>query len=412
MNTSSTHVETQPLSASKRRRNTVWQATVMALWLTLPCISLQISQITLFDLVVLAVLSYISLSVFNPFRPRRNPGLLAGTPWRLKGGTFFYGTFLVLLLISALSGMNAYSLNYWLFEWVILSYLFIMCITMDLLSSQQVERFLHIGAWMFVPICLLTGVVSLLATLGIVKVNWFFHVTDFGVGSDKFRGLASTPNQWATLLSAMFPFLLMLLAKKNNFGLKVLLSVTLLLTAIMVPATGSRSGLAIMAITTVLFFGLYLLLDRTITPQRRTLIIGMVAFIAVAVWFALNSSLTESSWVFQRSLGGIGEVFDDGSIPEDDWRLLNWRWALQEFAKRPFLGRGLGNFELFYDKHEVHSTYLSLMTEAGIFAMLAYMALVGFVLWRMGLVLLASGVLRQPNLMTIALFSCISTQAT
>lgn len=398
---------------AERRRDLLWQGAALTLWAALPCISLQISQITLFDMFILLVLMFIGLSVANPLRPRkRGAGLFDGTRWRLKGPVSLYGALIVLILAGAMSGMNARHLGLWGFELLTFIYLLVMTVTLDLFSSHQIRRFLRIGAWVFVPICLITGLGALLSALGVVRVTWFYQQLRGTVGAgDKFRGLAYTPNQWAILIAAMFPFLLMLLTEKGKarLWLKGALLVAIVLSVFMAPATGSRSGLAILAVEALMFFGLYLGLDRTISPTRRAVMFGTGLVTAVAAWLMLNSILTDS-WVFRRSLGGVGDLAEAGSVA-DDWRSANWGWALAEYADHPVLGIGFGNFELLYDQHEVHSTYLSLLAEAGPIAMLAYTALFVVALWRLTKLLLAGSVLRQPNLMAIALITCLSSQA-
>ena len=124
-----------------------------------------------------------------------------------------------------------------------------------------------------------------------------------------------------------------------------------------------------------------------------------------AVYLAIAHTVSDS-WVMQRSFEGVRTLVESRSVA-DNWRTINWSWAMEAYDKHPLLGIGLGTFELYYDRHEIHSSYLSLLTEAGPVAMLAYIGMFVVALTRTGQLLLLNSVMQKSNALTISLFTSL-----
>ena len=97
--------------------------------------------------------------------------------------------------------------------------------------------------------------------------------------------------------------------------------------------------------------------------------------VAVMAAYILTFEVLGDSVIVQRSFGAFELVFEQEEFA-DSWRTYNWNAAWNEWLRHPMIGMGLGTFELYYDKHEIHSSYLSFLAETGLLGAIPYMGVV------------------------------------
>jgi O-antigen ligase len=269
------------------------------------------------------------------------------------------------------------------------------------------ERFLRVGGWTIAGICAVTGVVAGMNLLGGPKLDWFFEYSRRGA-TDKFTGLMRYSNQWSGYFVTVFPLLLALAFSKLKGWHRPLVVVCALLGILTVPASGSRSGLFLLVGEVVGFVGLYLMLNRSDKALNRLIYIVLFGALLLGGYFMLGDQLGDSP-IVQRSFGAFELVFEQEQF-SDSWRDYNWRSAMTEYAKHPLIGIGLGTFEIYYDRHEVHSTYLSFLTETGVLGLIPYLVLLGLSVLQLVRSFIAHVAQGRTNLLLIALLMAIGSQ--
>lgn len=347
----------------------VWVGVVGLIWVLMPMLRLEAARIVAYDGVVLAVGGYLLLDLLVGSRVRsaRSPR----RAWRLTADGRLYGWYLLLIFAGLVSGMNAVSLKPWGIELATFVYLLIMLLVLDTLASVDIDRFVTVGIYVFAVVSLITGLASILSLVGIYKFSVFMAQQRIGVG-DKFSGFARSPNQWASYFLSFYPLLLGFSFRQKGWRRWFLVGAALL-GAFTIPASGSRTGVVLLVFEVGGMVILYLLMARHVSMTRRVTLVAAVVVVMVLMYVTVFASV-ERFWVVKRALSGLDFVSGEQTI-DTDWRTRNWNWALQEVEKHPFIGMGLGTFVLYYDRHEVHSSYLSLWTEAGPLAMVAYIGL-------------------------------------
>ncbi len=385
-----------------RARDWFWVAMVAMIWFTMPLLKIQVARVIPFDAIMGTLL--VGMVFVRTMGGKRSG---SGPSWRARCHPAFYLSMMGLVFAGLLSGLHAAESKIWAIEVVTFLYLAIMMRSMDMFSGGQLERFLKVGTWTFAGVCALTGTVAGLFLLGGPKVEWFFEVNRVGF-TDKFTGMMRYSNQWSGYFVSMFPLLLALAFSDLKRWQRPLLVGCALLGVLTVPASGSRSGLFLLAAEAVGFFALYLMLNRSDKTLKRVVYLG--AFLVLfGIGYTLLIDQLADSPIVQRSFGAFELVFEQEEF-SDDWRDYNWRAALTMFEKHPIIGIGLGTFELYYDRHEIHSTYLSFLTEAGVVGFIFYALVIGLpavLLVRSLLVHIAHG---RTNVMLIALLVAIGAQ--
>lgn len=379
-----------------------WVALASLIWLFMPILKLQLSRVIPFDaLMGILLLGMILMRVIGK-RPRGQR-----KPWSPRANPVFYLACFGLVCTGLLSGLNAGDTQLWIVEVITFLYLAVMMLSMDMFSAGRMERFIQVGSWTFAGICAVTGVVATLHLLGGPKLDWFFEYSRRGA-TDKFTGLMRFSNQWAGYFVTIFPLLLALAFSKLKGWQRPLVVACALLGILTVPASGSRSGLFLLAGEVVGFVGLYLMLNRSDKALNRLIYIALFGVLLIGGYFLLIDQL-EDSPIVRRSFGAFELVFEQEQF-SDSWRDYNWRSAMTEFAKHPFIGIGLGTFEIYYDRHEVHSTYLSFLTETGVVGLVPYLVLLGLSTLQLARSFIAHVAQGRTNLVLIALLVAIGSQ--
>lgn len=396
-----TTTEPQP-SGRGRRQDALWIAVASLIWLLSSALKLQVARITPFDALVGAVFAAILLQ-------RAMTRKRAGVPprWHLSAPTGYYLTMGVLVCAGLLSGVHASDLKLWSVELLTFVYLFIMLLGVDLFSTGKLERFLKVGGWSFAGLCAFCGLIAGAFLLGGPQFGFFYEINPNGITA-KFTGPMRFPNQWAGFFLALFPLLLALNFERLTPSKRAILLACTLLGFVTIPATGSRSGMFLMVAQGGGFLLLYMTLSRSGHVLTRLLYILIFTTALGATYWMLFEQASESP-ILTRSLGAFELVFEQESL-SDRWRDYNWSAAIGEFEKHPLVGMGLGTFERFYDKHEVHSSYLSFAAETGLLGLISYLLLVTVPLLHLLRALAAYAARGRMDTMLIALILGIFSQ--
>lgn len=100
------------------------------------------------------------------------------------------------------------------------------------------------------------------------------------------------------------------------------------------------------------------------------IVLGALIFMPIGaslfIWGLDNVGNMSARWDHKFS----SQAFDDF---EDGFLADNIRAGLAAFGDNPFFGAGLGNVELNYFSHEIHSTYLAILATGGVFGILTYL---------------------------------------
>jgi O-antigen ligase len=367
------------------------------LWLAMPILKLQVERVIPFDAFAGLVLGAVLIMRFvGPPKQRHR--------WRLNARPGFYAGLAAMVGAGLLSGLHTVDIEIWGVETLTFFYLALLLATMDAFSSQAVERFVRVGVWTFGVICALCGAVALVKLLGGPRLDWFYEFWR-GRFSDKFTGPMRYSNQWAGYIVGFFPLLVALALEEKRAWQRWFLAGCALLGFVTVPAGGSRSGMFLIVAEVVGLLALNLLLSRSEKMFQR--ILGVVGFgVVMVVGYTLMAGQMEESQIVKRSFGAFELVFEESRF-SDDWREENWRSALREFENHPIIGMGLGTFRLYYDRHEIHSTYLSLLAETGLLGLAPYVFLVGLVALALTQSLGLHLAHRKTNAMLLAFFAAL-----
>ncbi|MDD3375255.1 MAG: O-antigen ligase family protein [Candidatus Omnitrophica bacterium] len=102
----------------------------------------------------------------------------------------------------------------------------------------------------------------------------------------------------------------------------------------------------------------------------------------LAVFGLFFSSLFLVPSFFKRVMYSFGSA-------GDSQRYVIWQGAVDMIKENPFFGKGLGTFMNYFDQYVpdigiyyAHNCYLQMWAESGIFTLIAFLSLIGFILYR------------------------------
>lgn len=329
------------------------------------------------DIGQLAFIGLLAGWVFNSIIHTRKLPQINGSPVLIP--------IFIILGVIGLSAFNAISLGAWITEW--LKWLQILLIALFALSALQKR----LWEWAIV------GLVTAGSANALIGIYQFFG----GSGADHllingrfFRafGTFGQPNPLAGFLGLIAPLALMaalaygLRCWRNltlNNGLKALFYT--LSSAIMLAGIGvswSRGAwLGIAAAIAVMVFAL---------PRKfsHSIMMTLTLFTAILLLWSANlipasiiariSSSTEEFFGFQ-DVRGVDIDPNNYAVVE---RLAHWQAALNMSRENPWLGVGMGNYEVAYPDHRLinwkeplghaHNYYLNILAEAGLIGFLGY----------------------------------------
>ncbi len=376
---------------------------VALLFFALPMLKVEVARVTAYDGLVLGVLGALVLGNLL-----RWSGVRRGVSWWPQGPGRFYGWHVALLVVGLLSGLDTHALVPWGVELATFVYMTLMVVTMDALLGRRLEEALRIGGWVFAGLMIFAGAGAVLGMLGVMRIELLYPSIG-GVTSEKFSGFARAANQWAAYVLAFQPLLMALMVKERRLVLRGVALAGVVLGFLTLPASGSRTGLLLGVMQVATFVGIYLLGNRSAGAGRKVGVVLVVGLLTLGLVSAF-SIFAEDSWVVRRALSAFDTVESGGARVSGDWRAKNFAWAFQEIERHPFFGVGLGTFATLYDRHEVHSTYLSLWAEGGPLMLLSWVGLFLTTLYRQALALVKTIRLKQDNLILIGMMVAVGSQ--
>ena len=184
-------------------------------------------------------------------------------------------------------------------------------------------------------------------------------------------------NYLGVAVGSMLPFIALFFMKTRSWSIRLLLAVTVLLLMWQMILTASRSNLMQITLSMTLIWFLFLRQLRGARILAAVVVIAMTIFLASApavFWNRMQTLWTgevEQNWQSQSA-----------KFSEEQRENLFWR-SIEYTIEDPLLGVGLGNFSIKSGNMTgrasewlgTHNTYTQISSEAGIPALLLYVAL-------------------------------------
>lgn len=382
----------------------VWLLMSAAMWAAVGALKLQVARVIPFDALALILLIF---AVFIRVVPVRGTRPVAER-WKPSGSGAFYLSVAGLVLAGLMSGIHAAEFTIWAVEVATFLYIGLMLVALDMFTHDRVERFLRVGGWVFAALCGIFGLMAVSTLMGGPKAYWFYEWSPVRGYTEKFTGLMRYANQWSGYFVGVFPLVLALIFETKTPWKRVLLLACAAIGAATVPASGSRSGIFLLVFQTGGFLVLYALLARRGKALARMVYLVLFGIAGAGAYFLTYEVLGDSA-IVQRSFGAFELVFEQEQFA-DSWRTYNWNAAWGEWLEHPFIGMGLGTFELFYDKHEIHSSYLSFLAETGLFGVIPYLCLILIPVFQMARALTFGAARGRTDIWLVALLVAVGTQ--
>ena len=181
------------------------------------------------------------------------------------------------------------------------------------------------------------------------------------------KGILENPNDLAINLAINFPLCMAFMLAARGGGKKLLWAAGLAIMSWAVVATYSRSGLLAMVVTVVICIW-----EFGIKGRRPYILMGtvLVAFVALGAVVLTPHYIARMQSIFG---GNVEGSLDRGSFEARQHLLVE---SLELTAKHPVFGIGPGNFAAYTGEWRVaHNTYTELSAEAGVPALLLFVAL-------------------------------------
>ena len=200
-------------------------------------------------------------------------------------------------------------------------------------------------------------------------------------------GLAIARVDFLSLMDLRWRDRLLRLSEKN-LATSLLISLGIIVMAIAVVFSKSRSGLFLVVFSFILFFGLMLQFFRGTEDQKRRtkkiIAIGFLVIVFISLYIGIEATIERFT---------LDKLLKEG-------RPTYWANTAEIFKDYPIFGSGLGTFPSLYpDKEEgetlirlyhAHNDYLEYISELGIVGMMLllggilYMLVKSFLMWRGG----------------------------
>jgi O-antigen ligase len=191
-------------------------------------------------------------------------------------------------------------------------------------------------------------------------------------------GVFENPNDLAINIAINWPLCFAFFLSTDKVWKKLFWAGAMLIMVMGVVLTYSRSGflaLGLCAVISLYQFGL---------KGKRVYLIGLAIF---AIVFLIPAApifgLYPKIWMTRMEstvLGNIDHSFDKGS---KEARTELFKISMTEMATHPFTGVGPGNFAIFGDWHVAHNTYSEIGAEAGVPALLLFLAILARAFWNL-----------------------------
>ncbi|NJK79820.1 MAG: hypothetical protein HC914_07955, partial [Chloroflexaceae bacterium] len=317
--------------------------------------------------------------------PRSTVQSPLGLPLLLGGAT---------LLISSLFAIAApVTVAGTLFDWVQLAVL--LFLTIDLLAAGWRPQ-------LFLWATLLASSAMLLMGIGVLAGWWLEWAMLWQPGEAwlpvGFRAVVAEthPNQLALIINIGLPLAIAALWRAQHLWQRVVWALWLLLAVVMLVYTSSRGAwLATFAIAA----SMVLLLAWSALSKRRwrrlvtTMLLagGYAALFLALVLINLREVEAQRGIQPRTEQTTVTAAETVSRLSTSTGRSTFWRWAIEFFQERPLIGVGPEGFATryatvephsrFFQAQHAHSIYLTLLSESGIFGVLALVSLGGTTLW-------------------------------
>ncbi len=209
------------------------------------------------------------------------------------------------------------------------------------------------------------GWLTLRATAGIIIRAG--NVKIFGPG-----GAIGDNNDYALVLDMALPMLIYFARSEKKPWLKYGFYLLAATTFITIPFTHSRGGfLGLVAVCVAL----------ALKSQHKILGMAGITVIALVMYAVVPDTIVER-------MSTIKDARERDASAQQ--RLAAWKVCLQIGADHPFFGVGIRNIMLVYGKYGepeetrvAHNSYLQMLADAGVPAMLLFFAILGVTFWRL-----------------------------
>ncbi|MBK7690917.1 MAG: O-antigen ligase family protein [Bacteroidetes bacterium] len=136
--------------------------------------------------------------------------------------------------------------------------------------------------------------------------------------------------------------------------------------------TGGRAGALVFLCLTLLT--ILLILTKKGTKSKIILVLSLIVG---STYLQSYIDKGEIDWNIQRSLSFYDVFLEKDKISVDDWREEHNALAMTYFRDNPIIGVGIGNFAKINEGgHEVHNSYISLLTESGVLGLLFFLVVI------------------------------------
>lgn len=189
-------------------------------------------------------------------------------------------------------------------------------------------------------------------------------------------GFMSDNNSFALVLCMILPLLVGLALTEKRQVVRLAAAAVAALCTLSVLFTFSRGG----------FLTLCLVGSMLVWRSRRRLVVGGVLAVGLACFVLFSSDQLANEYVDRAS--SISDYEEDGSA---QGRITAWKTSWAVFLDYPLLGVGPNNFAAVYDRYSpvpgrfrvAHNSYLQLLAECGLPAMLLFAGAIAASYWRL-----------------------------
>lgn len=338
------------------------------------------------DIGQLALIAFIAAWVLHHIILRQSLPRLTWSPLFVPLGLF--------VVLTGLTAFNALSLAAWLREWLKwVQIIVVVAITLVLASGKRWQ-------WLIAGL-IVSGVAN--AIIGFYEFFGGSGALHLLINGRFFRafGTFGQPNPFGGFMGLLAPLAIMAALAYSwrwwqQRRLEDMLHIALYGVAALILVGGimvswSRGSW--------LGFVMSVLVMMVAMPRRLMqglALAGLVAVFVGGLWFAgllpesivaRVSSSTEAFFAFE-DMRGVDITPDNFPVAE---RLAHWQAALNMAAARPWLGVGLGNYEIAYPQYRLinwgeplghaHNYYLNMLAEAGLIGLLGYGKVWLVILW-------------------------------
>ena len=183
-------------------------------------------------------------------------------------------------------------------------------------------------------------------------------------------GIYSNPNDLAFAIVLSLPFCLMFLLSARGAVKKLLWTAAMLVMVAALFKTASRGGLITLAVS-----GTVCLWHFGVKGKRFALVAGSAIIVLLFFVFAGSTLRDRLSSIWNSDEDSQQAQVARASYDE---RWFTTRKALEGIERYPILGIGVQNFEVYSTVwHEVHTAYLQIGVEGGIFSLCLYLFFFG-----------------------------------